>query len=97
MSIAAAVGRKFGLSWVDLDDVAAALAVRILRDFAADVQVLERGGTVQVLRTRYMQLVAEYGLPGHCCNDVADRAWGYIARAQDVETTDAGGQFAFYE
>ena len=92
-----AIGRIFGLAWVDLDDVARALAAHLLHDYAADVAVLERGGTIQHLRTKYMGLVADYGLPAHVCNQVADRAWALIAKAQNVETADVGGKFAFYE
>jgi hypothetical protein len=74
--------------------VARALAGGILRDYGAPLARVE---TVQLLRTQYMRLVAEYGLPARACNDVADRAWALIAQAVNAPQEPTGKEFAFFE
>lgn len=78
---------RMGYATLDLDAVARALASPVLRDF--EPETLDAYSTVQYLRTRYMRLVADVGLPADCCNEVADRAWRIIASARDVPATYA--------
>ncbi len=80
--------------WLDPQPLARALAADILRDYGAPLARVE---TVQLLRTQYMRLVAEYGLPARACNDVADRAWALIAQGVEMPTEPAGKEFAFFE
>ena len=81
--------------WLDPQPVARALAADLLSDY--EPGTLSRVETVQLLRTRYMRLVAEYGLPARACNDVADRAWALIANGVDMPEEPAGKEFAFFE
>lgn len=81
--------------YLDPQPVARALAADLLHDY--EPGTLAHSETVQLLRTRYMRLVAEYGLPARACNDVADRAWALMAQAGAVDTTPAGKEFAFFE
>lgn len=80
--------------WLDPQPVARALAAGILRDYGVPLARME---TIQLLRTQYMRLVAEYGLPARACNDVADRAWALIAQAVNMPEEPAGKEFAFFE
>jgi hypothetical protein len=79
--------------YLDPQPVARALAADILREYGMPLARVE---TVQLLRTRYMRLVAEYGLPSRACNDVADRAWALIAQAVNMPQEPAGKEFSFY-
>ena len=85
---------RLGYAVLDLDAVARALAGRLLADYEATS--LDQLGTMNYLRTRYMRLVADYGLPADCCSDVAGRAWSIVARAKgdDVGSEPA---FKFYD
>lgn len=85
---------RFHLYTLDTDAVARALAGKVLQDFSPDE--LDPSGTVQHLRTRYMRLVAEYGLPAGACNAVADRAWAIVAHARSIPTY-LPNAFAFYD
>ena len=85
---------QLGYAVLDLDAVARALARRLLADFEADS--LDQRGTMNYLRTRYMRLVADYGLPDDCCNDVAERAWAIVALARG-EDVGAEPAFQFYD
>ena len=81
--------------YLDPQPVARALAADLLSDY--EPGTLARSETVQLLRTRYMRLVAEYGLPPRACNDVADRAWALIAKGVDMPAEPTGKEFAFFE
>jgi hypothetical protein len=80
--------------WLDPQPVARALAAGILREYGIPLAQME---TVQLLRTQYMRLVAEYGLPARACNDIADRAWALIAQAVNMPQEPTGKEFAFFE
>jgi len=80
--------------YLDPQPVARALAADLLQDFAPPLARVE---TIQLLRTHYMRLVAEYGLPVRACNDVADRAWEIIATGALFIPEPAGKEFTFFE
>ena len=84
----------FGVYLLDLQAVARALAETVIRDF--DPSTLEIAGTHQYLRTKYMRLVAEYGLPARACNRVAGMALRLVLQAAG-ENAGSPPPFAFYD
>ena len=89
--------RLFGRSTLDLDAVARALAKDIFEEFDETTALLDPFQTRQLLKTRYMRMVARYGLPASACVDVADRAWKLVAQAREVDPDAAVPSFSFYE
>ena len=89
--------RWLGLATVDLGRVARALADDLLKLYEPDE--LDRRTTQQFLRTQYMRLVHEYGLPAEPCSEVAERAWASIARLREDEPDAATSdqEFRFYD
>lgn len=87
---------RLGLATVDLGRVAQALADGLLDDY--DPAELDPQPTRQYLRTRYMRLVNQWGLPADCCEEVARRAWAAIAVLREDEPDAAtSDKFAFYD
>lgn len=84
---------RFLIYTLDLDAVARALASPVLRDYDADE--LDRTATIHYIRTRYMRLVADYGLPAGACDEVADRALRYIVATAKVRPLNL--PFSFFE
>lgn len=81
---------------IDLEQVADALTRDLLRDWGDDVVTLDQVGVEQWARTRYMQLVAEYGFPAQAATTVGQLVWERVHRAQGKPPTKPVG-FAFYE
>ena len=70
-----------------------AVAVRLLREY--DATELEPTATKDFLRTRYMRLVAAYGLPPEACKAVAEKAWR-IAKMSSERPVTNPQNFTFY-
>lgn len=88
--------RVLGLATLDVGRVASALADGLLDDY--DAGELDPVQTRQYLRTRYMRLVNQFGLPADCCEEVARRAWAAIALLREDEPDAAtSDKFAFYD
>lgn len=85
---------RFHIWTLDIDAVARALAATIFDEY--EVAVLEPTATRQFLRTRYMRLVAAYGLPAGAVDAVADRAWSLCAKAREIPVVPER-EFAFFE
>ena len=85
---------RFHVYTLDTGAVARALAAAVLREW--DDAPLDPTGTTQYIRTRYMRLVAEYGLPAGACNEVAALAWAMVAETLKVPPQPAP-RFAFFE
>ena len=87
---------RFGLAVVNLDLIARALALAIIR--VHDLEMLERSGTEKELRRRYAILATETGLPIAAQGQVAAMAWGYIAAARDETPSPPTNrkEFSFY-
>jgi hypothetical protein len=90
--------RIFGRATVDLDLVARVLAHRILDGNNGDSLPFDEYGTTQQLKTAYVRIAIETGLPVNAQSEVARRAWAYIAKAQEDEQPDpeTGKEFSFY-
>lgn len=88
---------RFGLCLVNLDLVARALAIDIIR--LHNLDVLERSGTERELRRRYAEMATATGLPIAAQWQVAEMAWGYIAAARDEQPSKPVNrkEFTFYE
>jgi hypothetical protein len=65
----------------------------LLRDYSPDE--LSYQATLQYLRTRYMQLVARYGMPAAAVNAVGEAGWQIVKAAGGV--SQKRETFAFYE
>jgi hypothetical protein len=83
---------RLGYYRLDTGAVARALAATLLHEY--DAAVLEPTATLQFLRTRYMRLVADYGLPAEACDTVAAQALALVR--QSIPATDPI-PFAFYD
>ena len=89
--------RLLGRATIDLDAPARALADQIFDEFDTVIEALDPITTRQLLRTRYMRAVAKWGLPPEACNEVAERAWRMIAKAQEIDPDVTVPSFSFYE
>jgi hypothetical protein len=85
---------RFHLYTLDTDAVARALCADLFRDY--DANELEPQTTRQFIRTRYMRLVASYGLPAGAVDAVAARAWAIVAQARTAPIRPEQA-FAFFE
>jgi hypothetical protein len=83
---------RLGIYLLDTDAVARALASTLLHDY--DMGVLEPTATLHYLRTRYMRLVADYGLPAEAVDTVAHKA---LHLAQQSIPAVESIPFAFFE
>lgn len=72
---------RLGIAIVDLDLVARALSMEIIRTH--DLEVLDVTGTQTELRRRYAAIATQTGLPIAAQRRVAEMAWAYIAAARD--------------
>lgn len=86
---------------VDVSRVADLMAAQLLADYGRDLWMLDKGGVTSYARHKYMQMVAEWGLPSAAVDKVASLVWGAIKSAQGVsdsqpDTAAAGGN-PFYE
>jgi hypothetical protein len=88
--------RLLGRATIDLDAPARALADQVFDEFDEVTGLLDPFQTRQLLKTRYMRMVAKYGLPASACDDVAERAWKLVAQAQEVQP-DGIPSFTFYD
>ncbi|TXH19477.1 MAG: hypothetical protein E6R03_00445 [Hyphomicrobiaceae bacterium] len=88
------IAQRLGFYTIDISRVAGVLADDLLRDFAP--YELSYQTTIQYLRTRYMRLVAKYGMPEAACNAVAEAGWKVVIAAGAVRQTERT-RFAFYE
>ena len=79
---------------VDLRMVARRIADELLADFSAET--LDRQGTDQFVRTRYMQLVARHGLPDGYAQRVANMVWGLLQQAEGDTVEPTAREFSFY-
>lgn len=85
---------RFHVWTLDVDAVARALCATLFQDY--DAAELEPTQARQFIRTRYMRLVAAYGLPAGAVDAVADRAWALVVRAKERPILPARA-FSFYE
>lgn len=85
---------RFFVWTLDVDAVARALVRALLDDYAP--AELEPQGAQAWLRTRYMRLVADYGLPAGAVDTVSARAWALIVQARELPILPET-PFAFYE
>ena len=83
-----------GAARVDLSQVARRIADEMLRDYTAGQ--LDRQGTEQFVRTRYMQLVARYGLPDGHGRRVAQMVVHLLEQVENEPETDVSRGFSFY-
>ena len=81
---------------LDLERVAEKMAQQLFRDYSDVISILDETTTRGYLRTKYMQLVSEYGLPVKGQERAVFAAWELIRVAQGAPKTEARG-FAFYE
>jgi len=91
--------RITGRATADLDLIARVLAAKTLDDHGGSVMTLDEAGTVQHLRTSYVRIAVETGLPVQAQQEAARRAWAYIEQAQGDQESDpnARREFSFYE
>jgi hypothetical protein len=88
------IAEWLGFYVVDAQAVGRALAEDVLREFEG--VTLERAGTERLLRSRYLRLVANIGLPSRALEDVVACAWATIRRTHaQIVAGDAG--FSFYD
>lgn len=83
-----------GNARVDLRMVARRIADELLADF--DATGLDRQGTDQFVRTRYMQLVTRHGLPEGYAQRVANMVWGILQQAEGDTVEPTAREFSFY-
>lgn len=76
---------------VGSDDLARRLAGDMLRLWGSDLHQLAESTGKAELQRKYMEMAMATGLPGSISRQVAERAWGYVARAQRVPVADRRG------
>lgn len=80
---------------VDTDDIARRLAGELLRLWGSDIGMLGESSGKAELQRRYMEVAMACGLPATISRQVANRAWDYVAQAQQQPVVDRTG-FSFY-
>ncbi len=83
---------------VDIQRVADLLAAQLLADYGRDIWMLDERGVSEYVRTKYMQMVTEWGFPSAAVDRVASLVGGAIKTAQgDSHPQTMGKGSVFYE
>lgn len=79
---------------IDVRKVADLITEVVLNTVAADAA--DENGTRSFAKTRYMQLVAKYGLPVAAVDRIADLVWSNVLRIRNTPVEESAG-LALYE